>query len=113
MVDGNIMSSERRNASRFKVAVEVSIKSEAGKFAALTGDMSRGGAFLPTFEEVRAGTPIELVVALPGGEEIKATGAVRWCGKTPGGQGVGISFDEMSPEHRVMFEQFCAKHEKE
>jgi uncharacterized protein (TIGR02266 family) len=105
------MSSERRTASRFKVAVEVSLESDAGKFAALTGDMSRGGAFLPTFKEVPTGTSIDLVISLPSGQEIKATGAVRWCGKTPAGQGLGISFDDMSPEHRMMFDKFCETHE--
>jgi len=106
------MADDRRAHRRFKIALEATLESDAGKFAAMTTDLSRGGCFLPTFKEVAIGATMRVLMALPGVGEVACKATVRWAGKQPGGQtGLGISFDEMTAEHRARFDAFCAAKE--
>ena len=105
------MTDNRRAYKRFKVAIEATLESDAGTFAALTSDLSRGGCFLSTFKEVPVGTTLKLVMSLPTGEAT-CDATVRWSGKQPNGQtGLGISFEKISPQHQASFEAFCTSNE--
>ena len=79
-------------------------------FSGLSGDISEGGVFVSTYRDLAAGSLVELEFALPGSDApVHAKGDVRWHrdGSAEAPPGVGIAFDELSPEHRKLIQRFC------
>src|SRR5262249_10731514 len=56
---------DQRTSARFVIAVEVSVASEANFFAGLTGDISAGGIFVPTYETYPVGSLVDVELTLP------------------------------------------------
>jgi uncharacterized protein (TIGR02266 family) len=99
----------RRSAPRVPLETEVSFHSETQIFVGLSGDISQGGIFLSTYQNIPIGTEVHLKFTLPNGA-VEAMGTVRWTRpQTEGGEppGVGISFEGLGNEARSLIEQFC------
>jgi uncharacterized protein (TIGR02266 family) len=108
-------SKERREHTRIEVQVEVSLESTTQLYTGLTGDLSEGGVFVPTWQEVPVGSEIDLELTLPNGT-IRTRSVVRWRREmstlTPDvPPGVGIGFLEMDDDARELLSEFCASRE--
>jgi hypothetical protein len=81
----------------------VRVSVEPGSVTSLTGDVGPGGIFVRSARVLRPGTPVRIVVQLPGGLA-KAAGVVRWAKRIPVQflshvrGGMGIEFTWRSPE---------------
>ncbi len=68
---------ELRARPRLPVAVDVSMETESNFYMGLTENLSEGGLFLATYDDIRVGTELDLHLTLPG-RRITARGVVRW-----------------------------------
>lgn len=89
--------------------MEVTLTSDSHFFVGLTNDISTGGIFVSTYNPIAIGAQIEMEFALPDGT-VHVKGTVRWRRETTEmSPGVGIAFEELSPESARTIERFCAK----
>ncbi len=77
-------------------------------------DLSAGGASLFTEQRFETGQELELMIRLRDGEDIHATGAVRWVKMVPqkGGYASGVEFSQMPDKDRKLVARFLAELEK-
>jgi uncharacterized protein (TIGR02266 family) len=106
----------RREHSRFRVDLEVTVTSEHNFYAGFIENMSVGGLFIATHQLKPAGERVEFSVHLPdGGEAIRGSGLVRWVrvysesSDVP--PGMGICFDDLDAAARARVEKFLAQRE--
>lgn len=103
----------RRKAERYDYQVKVTAKcSSWPKFVELfTGDVSRGGLFVPTEEVAQIGEGVEVDLTLPDGSTFAVTGKVvnvitaeeaASAGKRGG---LGIQLDEFDAAHQARFDE--------
>jgi uncharacterized protein (TIGR02266 family) len=87
---------------------EVTTSSESQFFAGLSGDVSEGGIFIPTYQRVTIGTRATMSLSLPNGD-FDVHGVVQWTRDASQGTppGVGIAFEALPVEARVGVEAFC------
>jgi uncharacterized protein (TIGR02266 family) len=107
-------SAERRTARRLPLEIDVAVEGGACRFTTTTYDLSPGGMFLVTHEQIPIGTEVVLGFTLPSGAELEVIGLVQWRrsrGDVEAPQGMGISFFCLDPEVRKVLEQFCAVRE--
>ena len=106
-------SKERRVHTRIQVQVEVSMESATQLYTGLTGDLSEGGVFVPTWEAVPVGSEVDLEITLPNGA-IRTRSVVRWRREMSSDDvppGVGIGFLEMDDDAQALLSEFCAERE--
>lgn len=101
---------EQRAFVRTELNVEVTLTSDSHFFVGLTNDISAGGIFVSTYRPLELGSKVEMEFALPEGT-IRVKGTVRWRrdGSESSSPGVGISFEELTPETQKLIQRFCAK----
>jgi len=93
--------------SRLEVRLAVNFSSESNFYLGFTENLSEGGVFVATHAPRSLGSKIDLVIALPDQEPIRAEGTVRWhrqyseSNETP--PGMGVRFEYLTPldEERV------------
>ena len=104
--------SERRSDDRIPIHTEVSLASDSQFFTGLTGNISKGGLFVATYQPVPIGSAVTMQIALPDGE-LKATGVVRWIREATSGAlpGVGVAFDPLDTASAERIASFCALRE--
>jgi uncharacterized protein (TIGR02266 family) len=108
--------SERRESPRVAAEVEVSMHTEHNFYAGLTRDLSEGGLFIATVENLPVGTVMELAISLPDQAPIQALGQVRWVREynqfnQDFHPGVGVQFTDLSSADRQAIESFLATRE--
>lgn len=100
----------RRNLRR-RLETDVTFHSESNFYAGFSSNLSDGGLFVATHEDLPIGTELALRFTLPGGEEVEATVAVRWRRPAqpdlPGG--VGVEFIELPPLARDAIHRFMRR----
>ena len=104
---------ERRECPRVAVEVEVSLHTEHNFYAGLTRDLSEGGLFIATVENLPVGTEMELSVSLSGHAPIQARGQVCWVREynqfnQDFHPGVGVRFTDLADGDRDAIESFLA-----
>lgn len=99
---------ERRASSRVHIEVEVTLESESHFFTGLSGDLSKGGIFLSTYQRLEVGRPVQMEFTLPGGKVV-ARGTVQWARAASEGAspGVGVAFESLSDADRAIIAAFC------
>ncbi len=107
-------SAPRRQFSRFRVDLDVTVSSEHNFYAGFVENMSVGGIFIATHQLKQVGEHIEFSINLSDGEEpIAGKGEVRWVrvysesSNVP--PGMGIRFDALEPESVARIERFLAE----
>ncbi len=102
-----------RRGQRIDVSLRIVMNSDFDLDASdsLMSNLSLGGCFVLTPKPLPVGSPLVLQFKLPGesdGEGIKATGVVRWLreARRESGEGMGIQFTEIRPEHLVILKRF-------
>jgi len=108
---------ETRATQRQKVQAEVSLSSESNLYMGFSGDLSEGGVFVATYETMLApGTQVEIALALPGRQSLKLPGTVKWVRELNDQKsgifpGMGIAFENVSPEASMVIRGFLQKRE--
>jgi uncharacterized protein (TIGR02266 family) len=102
---------ERRTCRRVAVEVDVSMHTEHNFYAGLSRDLSEGGLFIATMENLPVGTELDVVVSLPEHPPIRARGRVRWVREhnqfnQDFHPGVGVQFVELADSDRRAIERF-------
>jgi molecular chaperone DnaK len=102
----------RREHPRLVIQVAISLESNSQLYAGLTRDVSRGGVFVPTYQDIEVGTETDLELELPNGT-IEARGVVRWqrVASDSSPPGIGIEFVELDDAARGLLDELCAEYE--
>jgi Tfp pilus assembly protein PilZ len=101
---------EMRRFDRRRAVFAVTVRTAGGKTEGAihldSADLSEGGAFLRSDLLFEVGDTLELVIPLPSGQEIKATGRVVRVSQSRGREsepGMGIEFTQLSlPDRRML-----------
>ena len=104
-------AAENRTSPRVSLAVDIHLASHSHFFSGLSGDISEGGVFLSTYRSLPIGSAVDLEFSLPGSDRsLHVRGTVRWVREhSPfGPRGVGIAFEELSPDARNLIHEFCS-----
>lgn len=108
---GAVASAQERNHTRVEVQVEVTLHTEHNFYTGLTENISEGGIFIGTVENLAVGTELDLTIKLPDEPPLKILGQVRWVREfnlftedVP--PGVGVCFVDLSDEASQAIEGF-------
>jgi uncharacterized protein (TIGR02266 family) len=90
-----------REFQRIPFAVAVEFRTASSFLIAYSVNLSRGGLFLETAQEVPIGSPLELSFSIPGAGSVGLTGHVAWRRgpeSVDGPAGLGVEFQEVSEQ---------------
>lgn len=97
---------------REKLEANIGATTESNFFVGFSGEISEGGVFIATYTTLPIGTPVEVLVTLPGGFESTIPGTVRFV-RDPmdmdSEPGVGVRFDKLTSEQRELVLRFIKK----
>ena len=97
---------------REKLEANVGATTESNFFVGFSGEISEGGVFVATYATFDIGTPMEVLVTLPGGYASTIPGTVRFV-RDPmdmdSEPGVGVRFDKLTQEQRELILRFIRK----
>lgn len=99
---------------RQAVEVNIGATTESNFYVGFSGEVAEGGVFCATYEVVPQGTPVHMLVTLPGGFEFRANGTVRFVRdpmdfSAEAEPGMGIQFDNLDPQERELVLRFIRK----
>jgi uncharacterized protein (TIGR02266 family) len=101
-----------RSGPREKLEANVGATTESNFFVGFSGDISEGGVFIATYATFPLGTPVEVLVTLPGGYASTVNGHVRFV-RDPmdmdSEPGIGVRFEALPNEHRELILRFVRK----
>jgi len=104
--------SSLRNSVRVPVEVLVAVTNPPMAFTTVTVNLSDGGLFLATFENIPVGTIIDLILFLPDQPGMQLKGEVRWAcsGNNPmapdATPGLGVKFIALSAQENALIRTF-------
>jgi uncharacterized protein (TIGR02266 family) len=97
---------------REKLEANVGATTESNFFVGFSGEIGEGGVFIATYATFPLGTPVEVLVTLPGGYESTFPGTVRFV-RDPmdmeSEPGVGVRFEKLTSEQRELVLRFIRK----
>jgi uncharacterized protein (TIGR02266 family) len=101
-----------RGGPRETMEANVGATTESNFFVGFSGEISEGGVFVATYATFPLGTPVEVLVTLPGGYASTITGSVRFV-RDPmdmdSEPGIGVRFDSLTSEQRDLVLRFIRK----
>jgi uncharacterized protein (TIGR02266 family) len=101
-----------KTGPREKLEANVGATTESNFFVGFSGEISEGGVFIATYATFPVGTPVEVLVTLPGGYASTITGSVRFV-RDPmdmdSEPGIGVRFDSLTAEQRDLVLRFIRK----
>ncbi len=108
--------SRRRQFSRYKVELDVSLGSDHNFYVGFVENMSAGGVFIATHMLRAVGEVFDITIHIPSSDAmISGTGEVRWVreyserSNVP--PGMGVRFIHLEPGSIEAIEQFLARRE--
>ena len=99
---------------REDVEVNIGANTESNFFVGFSGEIAEGGVFASTYSTLGKGTPVRVLVTLPGGFETRVNGYVRFV-RDPmdmandSEPGMGIQFDGLDATARDLILRFVKK----
>jgi len=97
---------------RQQLEANIGANTESNFFVGFSGEVSEGGVFVATYASMPIGTPVEVLVTLPGGYETTVLGRVLFV-RDPmdmdSEPGVGVRFDGLSQQSRELILRFIRK----
>jgi uncharacterized protein (TIGR02266 family) len=107
---------ERRRPARVNLAVKVGLEHGNNFFTGFSGNISEGGLFVATHQLLPIGSTVDLFFEMPDGYPVQVEGKVRWVREyNPLAEdvppGLGVSFDDLDGEARIVVERYVAQHE--
>ena len=99
---------------REDVEANIGATTESNFYVGFSGEIAEGGVFLSTYEVLPPGTPVSLLVTLPGNFEFKANGFVRFVRdpfdlNSDSEPGIGIQFESLGQQPRELVLRFIRK----
>jgi uncharacterized protein (TIGR02266 family) len=103
-----------RGGKREQVEANIGATTESNFFVGFSGEIAEGGVFAATYATHPRGTPIEVLVTLPGGFETKINGVVRFVRDSmdfgsDSEPGMGVQFEGLTAEQRELILRFIRK----
>jgi uncharacterized protein (TIGR02266 family) len=97
-----------------QLEVNIGATTESNFYVGFSGEISEGGVFVSTYEVHPVGTPVDVLVTLPGGFEFRTNGVVRFVRdpldfSADAEPGMGISFNHLEPQDRELVLRFIRK----
>lgn len=97
---------------RQQLEANVGANTESNFFVGFSGEVSEGGVFVATYSSLPLGTPVEILVTLPGGYETTVLGRVLFV-RDPmdmdSEPGIGVRFEALSQQSRELILRFIRK----
>jgi uncharacterized protein (TIGR02266 family) len=99
---------------RASVEANIGATTESNFFVGFSGEIAEGGVFVSTYEVLPRGTPVHVLITLPGGFETRLPGRVRFV-RDPldfGAEsepGMGVQFEQLPPQDRELILRFIRK----
>jgi uncharacterized protein (TIGR02266 family) len=97
---------------RQQLEANVGANTESNFFVGFSGEVSEGGVFVATYSSLPLGTPVEILVTLPGGYETTVLGRVFFV-RDPmdmdSEPGIGVRFEGLSQQSRELILRFIRK----
>jgi uncharacterized protein (TIGR02266 family) len=99
---------------RVSVEANIGATTESNFFVGFSGEIAEGGVFVSTYEVLPRGTPVHMLVTLPGGFETRLAGRVRFV-RDPldfgadSEPGMGVQFDALPQQDRELILRFIRK----
>lgn len=104
------VTTDRTARERFEA--NVGATTESNFFVGFSGDIGEGGVFVATYTTLPIGTPVEVLVTLPGGFEKTILGSIRFV-RDPmdmdSEPGIGVRFERLEQEARELILRFIRK----
>lgn len=105
-----------RQRDRFALQAAIDLRSDSNFFTGFSTNLSEGGVFLATYQELSPGTEVELTLTLPGHPALAVKGTVRWIRElnervpelTPG---LGIQFTGLAADQLEAIRTFVQSRE--
>ncbi|MCS6799171.1 MAG: TIGR02266 family protein [Myxococcota bacterium] len=100
--------------TRVQLEANIGATTESNFYVGFSGDIGEGGVFIATYETLPRGTPVEVLVTLPGGFETRVLGRVRFV-RDPldfgadSEPGMGVQFESLTHEQRELVLRFIRK----
>ncbi|MFO0693042.1 MAG: PilZ domain-containing protein [Polyangiales bacterium] len=87
---------------------------ESNFYVGFSGEIAEGGVFVATYEAYPKGTPVRVLVTLPGGFEFQVDGHVRFVRdpmdfSSDSEPGMGVQFENLSADARQLVLRFIQK----
>jgi uncharacterized protein (TIGR02266 family) len=105
-----LVGDERRRQPRQGCELEVEFLGDSHLITGLSQDISEGGVFVATYQQLPLGTTVTLGLELPGGR-IEAHGVVRWLRQEveelDQRPGFGVAFTQLSSDAVAALGAFC------
>jgi uncharacterized protein (TIGR02266 family) len=112
MSDAPKTSTPTRRSARVHHEVLVAVSSDAGRFTGWGTNLSTGGVFVNSQTAPAIGTPVNVLLQLPGHMECKLKGRVAWAQAPAAGvdePGMGIEFIEPDAATQKLLAQMVEK----
>jgi len=102
-----------REHPRVPYIVRVEYRTRSSFLVAYSVNLSRGGIFLETDQEVPVGSEIALQIAVPDAKPVPITGQVSWCREErdeEGPPGIGVEFEGISEALGLMIDELVSEY---
>ncbi len=105
---------EKRTSPRVEVEVEVAMHTEHNFYTGISENLSEGGVFIATYDNLPVGTQMDITINLPSCPPIHAQGTVRWVREyhkftedlSPG---VGVQFQNLPEKDQALIKDFLRR----
>jgi uncharacterized protein (TIGR02266 family) len=90
-----------REHQRIPYTVQIAFRTASSFLVAYSVNLSRGGIFVETAQDIPLGAPIELQFTVPGAGVFEVTGMVAWRrgpDHPDGPAGLGVEFQDIAPQ---------------
>ena len=101
-----------REHDRMPYTVQVEFRTASSFLVAYSVNLSRGGLFLETDQDIPAGEMTEVVLQIPGAIPITLVGVIAWRrgeDSPDGPPGLGIEFQDVAPQLGSVIDQLVSK----
>lgn len=100
--------------ARESLEANIGATTESNFFVGFSGEIAEGGVFVATYNTRRRGTPVEVLVTLPGNLETKILGTVRFVRdpmdfNAESEPGMGVQFESLGAQDRELILRFIRK----
>lgn len=104
----------RANVVREHVEANLGATTESNFYVGFSGEISQGGVFVSTYNILPKGTPVRVLITLPGNLSTEIDGTVRFVRdpmdmSSESEPGMGIAFDYLEKDSRELILRFIRK----
>ncbi len=99
---------------RVEIEANIGASTETNFFVGFSGEIVEGGVFIATYTVLERATPVDVILTLPGGFEMRLAGVVKFVRdpmdlSSNSEPGIGVRFESVTDEQRQLMLRFIAK----